>query len=275
MPPIPEHIIDQVRDSISIVDLVSRYVTLKKRGRNYFGVCPFHQEKTPSFSVNPEKQIYKCFGCGAGGNSYQFLMQIENLSFVDAVKRLADETGIKIPVSQEFKKRESENEKLFKANQITQSFFQRQLATAPKTVLDYLVNRGLTEQTIEHFKIGYAPEQWDGLLKHLQHFNYPLQPYKKLGLLLKSEKTGNDYDRFRNRLMFPIHNPSGNVVGFGGRALKDEPNSPKYINSPESPVYQKAIYCMGCFLQKKRSAKMAQLFLSKDIWILSSCTKMG
>lgn len=248
---IPESIIDRIRESVNIVDVIGRYVTLKKRGRNYLGLCPFHTEKTPSFNVNPEKQIFHCFGCGTGGNVFTFLMRYENLSFVDAVKRLADETGIKIPVSQEAKKQESENEQLFRANEVAEGFYHQQLKQAPAAVQEYLQRRGISAETREQFKLGYASGEWDGLLKYLERNGFSLNPYKKSGLLLESEKSGKLFDRFRNRLMFPIHNQSGKVIGFGGRALLDEPNSPKYMNSPESPVYQKSRILYGLYFSKE------------------------
>jgi len=248
---IPESIIDRIRESVNIVDVIGRYVTLKKRGRNYLGLCPFHTEKTPSFNVNPEKQIFHCFGCGTGGNVFTFLMRYENLSFVDAVKRLADETGIKIPVSQEAKKQESENEQLFRANEVAESVYHQQLKQAPAAVQEYLQRRGISAETREQFKLGYASGEWDGLLKYLERNGFSLNPYKKSGLLLESEKSGKLFDRFRNRLMFPIHNQSGKVIGFGGRALLDEPNSPKYMNSPESPVYQKSRILYGLYFSKE------------------------
>jgi len=248
---IPEHIIDQVRESTNVLDVVSRYVSLKKRGRNYVGLCPFHTEKTPSFTVNTEKQIFHCFGCGAGGNVFRFLMRYENLSFVDTVKRLAREAGIEIPVSQEIRQQVSKNERLFKANENARTFFQFQLKHAPKTLKDYLKKRGISPKSIELFQVGYAPEGWDHLLKYIQKGNFSQKPYQKLGLLLTGEKSGKLYDRFRNRLMFPIHNPSGKVVGFGGRQLDDNKNSPKYINSPESPVYQKSRVLYGLYFARE------------------------
>ncbi len=251
MAPIPEYIIDQIRDSVNIVDVVSRFVTLKKRGRNYLGLCPFHQEKTPSFNVNPERQIFHCFGCGVGGNVFTFLMRHENITFVEAVRRLAEETGVKIPVSAEYKKQEGQTEKLLKANQTALNYYYQQLKSAPPPVKEYVEKRGIKPATIEQFQIGYATPAWDGLLKYIQHFKYSVEPYKKLGLILESEKASKrNYDRFRNRLMFPIHNPSGKVVGFGGRDLSGEANVPKYLNSPESPVYRKSGVLYGLYQAK-------------------------
>lgn len=248
---IPEPIIERIRESVNIVDVIGRYVTLKKRGRNYLGLCPFHSEKTPSFTINPEKQIFHCFGCGTGGNVFTFLMRYENLSFVDVVKRLADETGIKIPVSQEVQRQQSESEQFFRANEVAENFYHQQLKQAPAMVQEYLQRRGISAETLAQFKLGYASGEWDGLLKYLERNGFSLNPYKKLGLLLESEKSGKLFDRFRNRLMFPIHNQSGKVIGFGGRALVDEPNSPRYMNSPESPVYQKSRILYGLYFSKE------------------------
>ena len=245
MPGIPGHVIDQIRDAADITQVVGRYVTLKKRGRGFVGLCPFHHEKTPSFSVNPERQIYHCFGCGKGGNVFGFLMEYEKLSFVDAVHRLAEETGIEIPKSESVRRQESENERLQKANAVAQRYFRHQLAHAPKAVTEYLTRRGLDAETVERFGIGFAPPGWDGLLTFLKKGNWPLDLYLKLGLLLTSQKSGRPYDRFRNRLMFPIHNAAGKVVAFGGRDLSDDPNTPKYINSPESPIYYKSRVLYG------------------------------
>lgn len=247
---IPEHIIDRIRQSVSIVEVISRYVTLKKRGRNFVGLCPFHQEKTPSFSVNPEKQIFHCFGCGTGGNVFRFLMQHEKLGFVDAVKRLAEETGIEIPRSEAMQKQLSENERLLKANSLCEKFYQKCLENAPPAIMEYVNRRGITSECLAEFRIGYARDGWDHLLKYLQNMKQNPATYKSLGLLLTSEKTGKLYDRFRDRLMFPIHDPAGKVVGFGGRAMKDDPRSPKYINSPESPVYQKSRILYGLYFAR-------------------------
>jgi len=243
--PIPEHIIDRIRDAVNIVDVVSRYVSLKKRGRNYTGLCPFHQEKTPSFSVNPEKQIFHCFGCGVGGNVFSFLMQHERLNFVDSVKQLSEETGIEIPVSKEFKKQESERDRFFRCNLAAQRFYQQKLPEAPDSLRIYLQGRGLNDESMQNFLIGYAPEGWDNLRKAIEAGKGKLEDYQTLGLLLLSEKKNSVYDRFRNRLMFPIQDAAGKILGFGGRALVDEPGSPKYINSPESPIYQKSRVLYG------------------------------
>ncbi len=248
---IPQHLIDQVRDAVNIVEVIGRYVRLKKSGRNYMGLCPFHKEKTPSFSVSPEKQIFHCFGCGVGGNVFNFLMKYENIGFVDAVKRLATETGIEIPTSPEIKRQISQAEQLYKANQIAAAFYQRQLKQAPEAVKQYLKDRGMQPNTIARFKLGYAPDAWDALLRHVEHFNYPKQPFQKVGLLMQSERRNSWYDRFRHRLIFPIYNTSGRVMGFGARSLADDAQTPKYINSPESPVYQKSKILYGLYFARE------------------------
>ena len=182
---------------------------------------------------------------------FSFLMQHEKLSFVDAVKRLAEETGIEIPVSAETRQRIGENERLLNANGVAGIFFQRSLKSAPAEVSAYLKKRGLQPETVARFMVGYAPEGWDGLLKHLEHKKAAVKTYLELGLLLESEKSRRPYDRFRHRLMFPIHDPAGKIVGFGGRAFSDDKKTPKYINSPESPVYQKSRVLYGLFFARE------------------------
>lgn len=253
---IPENIVDRVRDGVDIADVISRYVSIRKRGRNLVGLCPFHSEKTPSFSVNPEKQIFHCFGCGAGGNVFSFLMQHEKLNFVEAVRQLASESGIEIPESEEKRQRLSDNEKLMNANRVADHFFRQKLKSAPKSVMAYLAGRGLTAEAIEEFGIGFAPDAWSELLAFVEKEKQPLKPFESLGLILRSEKKNTLYDRFRNRLMFPIHNQAGYVIAFGGRALDKDPKTPKYINSPESPVYYKSQVLYG--LDKAKNALREQ-----------------
>jgi DNA primase len=242
---IPEHIIDQVRDASNIVEVVGRYVTLKKRGRNFVGLCPFHQEKTPSFTVSSEKQIFHCFGCGEGGNVFSFLMKHDNISFVEAVKKLAKDTGIDLPIAPEQQRTITERERLYKANDAANRFFIHHLEHAPNVVKTYLQKRNISPEMQKKFQMGYAPDAWDKLIKYLQKEKYHLPHFEILGLIGKSEKNGRLFDRFRGRLMFPIFDQNGRIVGFGGRLLKDEPNSPKYINSPESPIYQKSNVLYG------------------------------
>ncbi len=243
MPGIPESVVDQVREATDIVDLISDYLTLKKRGKNFFGLCPFHPEKTPSFSVNPDRQIFHCFGCGAGGNVYTFVMRQEAMTFPEAVRHLARRAGIPIPedtAGEETASKAREKEALYFANQFAAKFFAAQLRSdAGKEARDYLHSRGFGEEAIETFGIGYAPPGWDNLTRHARAHAVDLQLMVRAGLL-KERQGGGYYDAFRHRLMFEIRDLSGRVVAFGGRKLDEaDEESPKYINSPETPVYEK------------------------------------
>jgi len=248
---IPEHLIDRIRESTDIVEVISRYVSLKKSGRNYKALCPFHTEKTPSFTVSSEKQIFHCFGCGAGGNVFNFLMKYEKISFLEAVQKLATEQGIELPKKREAGQVSDEYDRLYRANQFAAEFYHRMLNAHYEQLKDYLNRRKITEETLKFFKIGLAPDSWDQLMQEIQKNKLGLDPFLKTGLILTSEKDPNrKYDRFRNRLMFPIHNLSGRVVAFGGRTLSDEPQTPKYINSPESPIYQKSQILYGLYFSR-------------------------
>jgi len=237
---IPEDRIEEIRNRINIVDLVSEYVTLKKAGRNYIGSCPFHKEKTPSFTVNAEKQIYHCFGCGEGGNAFSFLMKIGNMTFPEAVRHLAGKLGITLP-SREFtpeeKNRQDQRETLLRVNHLAAGYYARSLRSPAGTRgKAYLEKRGIKPETIETFQLGYAPEGWRNLRDHLQREKVSLKQAEQAGLLV-SRKDGDFYDRFRGRLMFPIEDVNGNVIAFGGRIIGE--GEPKYLNSPESPIYVK------------------------------------
>ena len=241
------HVKEQIRDAANIVDLVGRYLTLKKRGRNYIGLCPFHQEKTPSFSVNPEKQIFHCFGCGKGGDVYAFLMDYEKVDFPEALRMLSDMTGIALPEKAGSAANRSEAEQLDSANRLALQFFRNALESAPATVHEYISGRGLSSDTVAAFQLGYAPAGWDHFRKHIEKARHRLDAFKTLGLLITNEEKRTVYDRFRDRLMFPILNTNGKVIAFGGRILEKDSKSPKYINSPESPVYQKSEVLYGLF----------------------------
>ncbi len=246
MAPIPEHLIDQIRDSVDIVDLISRYISLKKRGRNFIAHCPFHTEKTPSFTVSSEKQIFYCFGCGAGGNVFNFLMRYEKITFIEAVNKLAEEAGIQLPRYQAEEKASSEYDRLYKANHFAAEYFHATLKQHFNVIKDYLVRRGISHDSIDFFKIGYVPDSWDGLYNTIQSKKAGIEPFLQAGLIMQSEKDPNrKYDRFRNRLIFPIYNTSGRVIAFGGRSLSDDPQTPKYLNSPESPIYKKSQVLYG------------------------------
>ncbi len=247
-----QDLIDKIRESNDIVDLISEFVPLKKRGKNYTGLCPFHPEKKPSFSVSPDKQIYYCFGCGQGGNVITFLMSHEKLGFIEAVRTLAKRAGIALPRKTMDRGKQEIYDKLHFANQIAHQFFQNCLnhKTMGKRARDYLETRGLNQDIIESFGIGYAPAGWEGLLRFAKAKGVDLRILNSAGLVAESERKEGYYDRFRDRLIFPIYNLSGRIVGFGGRVLKEE-DEPKYLNSPETPIYQKGKLLYGLNLSKE------------------------
>lgn len=237
---IPQDTIEELRSRSNIVELVSEYVVLKKAGRNYLGLCPFHTEKTPSFSVNPDKQICYCFGCGEGGNEISFLMKVQDISFPEAVRRLATRRGIVIPepvATEAQKKNAAERASLFKVHRLATDFFTKNLfSERGKSTREYLARRGLSATAVEAFSLGYAPPGWRNLKNYLAASRVPEELLRKSGLVIFKDN-GQKYDRFRARLMFPIENMQGDVIAFGGRELDD--GEPKYLNSPESPIYSK------------------------------------
>ncbi len=237
---IPESKIEEIRQRADIVGLISEYVALKKAGRNHLGSCPFHKEKTPSFTVNSEKQIFYCFGCGQGGNVYSFLMKINNMTFPEAVRHLAGKLGIALPRTfseDEEKRRSGLKQELYRVNTLARDYFARLLfADAGKSGREYLRKRGIREEVVREFKLGYAPPAWRYLRDFFQRRGTNLSLVEKSGLIISKEK-GDYYDRFRGRLIFPIEDIQGNVVAFGGRIIGE--GEPKYLNSPESPVYIK------------------------------------
>ncbi len=232
---------DRVKQQADIVRVVGEYVRLKKSGQNFLGLCPFHSEKTPSFAVHPVKQIYHCFGCGAGGDVFKFVMEMEKCGFPEAVRTVAEKCGLPIPKprlrSPEERREQSMRAVLMEMHREAAAFFARQLATSAEgsVAQAYLEDRGLDRQTIEQFGIGYAPAAGDALYRHLKQ-KYAEKLLEASGLFSRAEG-GRLYDRFRRRIIFPIANESGRVIAFGGRALGDE--MPKYLNSPETPVYSK------------------------------------
>jgi DNA primase len=240
--------ISEIKDGCSIVEVISDYISLKKSGVNYKGLCPFHAEKTPSFIVNEEKKIFHCFGCGASGNVFNFLMKFEHLSFPDAVKEAARRAGISLPLRMdEFKSEEKaeSNAELLKINQSASDYFREILHTSKEGEggRKYLVKRGIDKGIAEEFKLGFAPNRWDGLLTFLSDKGILREDLQRLGLVIPREDKKGFYDRFRNRLIFPIADFKGRVVGFGGRAIEAE--EPKYMNSPDSSVYTKGYHVYG------------------------------
>jgi len=244
---IPESFIQELLNRVDVVEVVDRKVQLKKAGANFVACCPFHKEKTPSFSVSPSKQFYHCFGCGAHGSAISFLIEYDGMTFVEAVNELANTVGLKVPNEQNVGTKEvKNNQKLEQVMQSTNIFFQKQLRQSNKAIA-YLKERGLTGQIAKEFAIGYAPEGWSNLEKNLT--NYDTEDLIKAGLIQKNEQ-GKFYDRFRDRIMFPIINEKGVVIGFGGRVINPE-DTPKYYNSPETPLFQKSFELYGLINARK------------------------
>jgi DNA primase len=232
---IPDEVIDQLRDRVDVVGLVGRFVTLKKSGRSYKGLCPFHNEKTPSFNVNPDRQAFYCFGCQEGGNAITFLMKIENLTFPEAVRALAGECGIEVPETDAGER--GLGERLREVNDLAQSRYRAALAAPGNPGVSYLASRGLDAETIERFGIGFAPDRWDFIESALRAKKIPAEIGERAGLLGPRD-SGGHYDRLRGRVVFPIRDVRGRVIGFGGRALGAD-QEPKYLNTPESPIFRK------------------------------------
>jgi DNA primase len=231
--------IAEVRERTSIVELVSRYTALKRTGRNHQGLCPFHSEKTPSFSVSEERGLFYCFGCQASGDVFKFLMLKDSLTFPEALERLAREAGVELPKRPAEERREQGRERLLRVNEFATKFFQRALWEAPAgaPARNYLAERQIREDTARVFGLGYAPP--DGLARAFENVKAPLADAESLGLIGKSTRGGGWFDRFRNRLMFPITDLAGKTIAFGGRLLTAVEGQPKYLNSQESPLFQK------------------------------------
>jgi len=248
---IPQGTIDQILDRLDIAEVVGDHIPLKKSGRNFKARCPFHNEKTPSFMVSPDKQIYHCFGCGAGGNVIGFVMNYEKMGFPEAVELLAGKAGVELP---KYEKRSEEEAslitRLYEINKIAASFYQNNLRS-PKgeKALAYLKKRGFSSSTLNDFRIGYAPDEWESLQQFCAGKKIPAELLRKAGLSIQSDKGRGDYDRFRNRIIFPIFNERGNIVAFGARVLDD--SLPKYINSPETAIYSKSNVLYGLNFSKK------------------------
>jgi len=236
---IPDDVIERIRSATDIVDLVGEYVQLKRAGANHQGLCPFHQEKTPSFSVNPAKQIYHCFGCGVGGDAVGFLMRYDNLTYPEALRKLADRAGIEIPETRRDNRPKPDYGPLYDANEKAAGFFRDCLADKKlgKKARKYLKSRGIDEALAKEFGLGYAPDGWENLAARLGEEGVDEKTLLACGLVAERQKSEGVYDRFRDRLMFTIRDTKGRAVGFGGRIMGE--GEPKYLNSPETPVFRK------------------------------------
>ncbi len=251
---IPDEKVDEVRNATDIVDVISAVVRLRKRGKSYIGLCPFHQEKTPSFTVSADKQMYHCFGCGVGGNVFTFLMERDKLSFVEAVRVVAERAGITLPAEGSAESGgNTEQEQLFDLTRLVGLHFHDNLVNSVEGNLarEYFLHRGFTESTIRKFGLGYAKNSWDDLLGFARRENIEPALLDKAGLVVRREDGSGYYDRFRGRAIFPIFSTNGRTIAFGARKLREDDPLGKYINSPETPIYSKSRVLYGLSLAKE------------------------
>ncbi len=268
--------IEEIKSRVDIVELASEYLTLKKAGRNFIGLCPFHQEKTPSFTVNRDKQIFYCFGCGEGGNVITFLMKISDKTFPEAIKDLAEKTGVVLPPmlsGKEGRQKDSLKESIINLNLRAAQHFSRNLSSpAGKVAREYLQNRSISEETIKQFRLGFTPDNWRSLKDSIEGSGSSLKLAEQAGLII-SGKEGSFYDRFRGRLIFPIENIFGEIVAFGGRVM--EKGEPKYLNSPESPIYIKGKNLYGLNKTKEEIRKKGFALIVEGYFDLISMWNAG
>lgn len=275
---IPQGFIDDLLNRTDIVDVVSSRVQLKKSGKNFTACCPFHKEKTPSFSVSPDKQFYYCFGCGAGGNALGFIMDHDNLDFPQAVEELAKAAGLEVPKEQGSrgqKPRQPVDSPLYPLLAAAADYYRgalKQHATR-KAAVDYLKKRGLSGEIARDFSLGYAPPGWDNLLKHLNSDNLQQKAMIDAGLLIENAETGKRYDRFRDRVMFPIRDSRGRVIAFGGRVLGDD--KPKYLNSPETPVFHKGQELYGLYEARKFNRNLDEIIVVEGYMDVIALAQQG
>ena len=277
---IPQEILDEIAAKCDIVSVVGEYVPLKRTGANYTGLCPFHNEKTPSFTVSPSKQIFYCFGCGEGGNVFKFMMKIENLTFQEAVAKLAQKCGVRLPekeLSRAEKERLARLERLYKINDVTARYYQKVLweSKAGKPYLDYLLKRGLSREIIEQFTLGAAPESWDNLTGFLRKKDIRDEEMLDLGLASRGKDGRKIFDRFRGRVMFPIRDERGRVIAFGGRLNDPEAKAQKYMNSPETPLFHKGKVLYGLDIAKNKMRAEDAAVLVEGYMDVITCHQYG
>jgi len=267
--------LEEIKSKIDIVSFVSEYLPLKKAGRNFRALCPFHSEKTPSFIVSPERQIWHCFGCQKGGDIFGFLMQVENLEFPEALQVLAKRAGVKLVTSYQASEQAKIREKIFKINHLASEFYHYLLLNhrSGKQALDYLLGRTVSKKLMETFKLGWSPNLWDSLIKFLTKKGYTLADLETAGLVVKSE--GSFYDRFRGRLIFTLRDHRGNVIGFAGRTLDPKATEAKYINTPETPVYIKGNVLYGLDVTREAIKKEDKSIIVEGEFDLISSFQAG
>lgn len=275
---IPQHFIDDLLARVNIVDVIDSRVKLKRAGKNYSALCPFHKEKSPSFSVSPDKQFYYCFGCGAGGNALGFLMEYERLSFPEAVEELARLVGMEVPRENDRPAdaaREQRLKQQFSILEQANQFYQQQLRASAQRqrAVDYLKQRGLSGQIAARFQIGYAPPGWDNLLGHFESLHDAQTQLENTGLVIHNEERQRHYDRFRDRIMFPIRDMRGRTIGFGGRVLGDD--KPKYLNSPETDTFHKGRELYGLYEARQHSRHLDRLLIVEGYMDVVSLAQHG
>jgi len=247
---INEDKVEEIKEAHDIVDTIGNYIEVKSSGSSYKALCPFHNEKTPSFMINRDKQIYKCFGCGEGGDVLTFVMKMENLDFIETLKMMGEKANIDVDIEDNISDQErQETKRLYEINRKAGLYYYRKLTSSKNEGLQYLKKRGVSSGEIKAFGLGLAEDRWDGLLEHLTKAEYPRETIEKTGLILKNKHGDRYYDRFRNRIIFPIFNTRGMVIGFGGRVL--DQSLPKYLNSPETKIFNKRKILYGLNLAKK------------------------
>ncbi|MDP2643642.1 MAG: DNA primase [Desulfobacterales bacterium] len=275
---IPEEKITEIKNAADIFEIISEVVVLKKTGKNYVGLCPLHSEKTPSFTVSPDKQIFHCFGCGVGGNVISFIQKHNGLSFPESVKMLATRYGIEIPTQKMTpvqQRQMRQREQLLLVNKEAALFFHDCLGdgTRNQKATKYLEKRGISQETVHRFHLGYAPESWDSLLQFFSRKKLPLELVEKSGLVVSRKNSPGFYDRFRDRIIFPIFDGSLQVIGFGGRVLDDA--LPKYLNSPETPLYNKRRSLYGLPMAKTMSREMESVYIVEGYFDLLALHQHG
>ena len=268
----PPEFVERVIESVDPVQIYGRYTNLKRSGKNFRGLCPFHREKTPSFYVDPDRGLFYCFGCGKGGNVITFLMEKEGLSFPEAIEFLAREAGIPIPERRTFS---PQTQSLHDALETAHNFFyERLFSPEGQRGLDYLAERGISVNFARQFRFGWAPDSWDSLKKFVERRGLPIKPFVDVGLLIENPENKSHYDRFRGGVIIPIYGTSGRVVGFGMRAL-DPGEGPKYINSPDSPVFHKSEILFGLDRARRAIRKQGYAVLVEGYFDVLSLWQAG
>lgn len=275
---IPQSFIDDLLNRIDIIDVVSNRIQLKKSGKNYSACCPFHHEKTPSFTVSPDKQFYYCFGCGASGSALGFVMEYDHLDFIQSVELLARQAGLEIPYEEgtsSRKQRQSIDSPLYELLAKATEFYQQALRNHPakQIAVDYFKQRGLTGVIARDFGLGFAPPGWDNLIKHLESDDKQQKLLIDAGLVVENADNGRRYDRFRDRVMFPIRDTKGRVIAFGGRVLGDD--KPKYLNSPETPIFHKGEVLYGLYEARKNNRHLDEIMVLEGYMDVIAMAQFG